>query len=79
MFESKLLDNLLGLSIISEISSILFLIIQAQDDCFISSLYPVKLHLFSHKERFLSVNSCLLSLNIISVPFSDVYEKQLSV
>ena len=38
---SKLFDNLFGLSIISEIKSILFLTLQSQVDCLLSLLNPV--------------------------------------
>jgi hypothetical protein len=39
--ELKLLDNLFGSLTISEIKSILFLVIHSQDDCLFSLLYPV--------------------------------------
>ena len=70
--KEKLLDNLLGFCIISEIGSIPFFIGQTQEDCLLFLSYFINSQLFSHKDKLFCLNSSFLSFKIISVPLSVV-------
>ena len=71
----KLLNSKFSCLNISAIINSFDLISQSHDDFFEFSLYPLYVHLFSHKDKLLLINSSFLSFNIISVPFSVVYVK----
>ena len=72
---TKLFDNKFLSEINSDITNSLDFASHSHDTFLVFSLYPLYEHLFSHKDKLLSINSSFLSFNIISVPFSEVYGK----
>ena len=75
----KLLDKRFSSWIIVEIKSNFGFVSHSHFTFLTSELYPLKVQLFSHKDKLKSSNSLCLSFNIISVPLSVVYEKHSSV
>ena len=70
MFDNKFLSF-----IISDIKNSFDLTSQSHETFLEFSLYPLYVHLSSHKDKLCSINSSFLSFNNISVPFSEVYGK----
>ena len=71
--ELNLLDKIFCSIKILEIKFIFIFVSHSHKAFLLSESYPLKVQLFSHKDKLLFINSFFLSFIIISVPSSVVY------